>query len=417
MKRAFSSICLHQKVYRILSSIYVCVALLIVHNGQAFAGVNDAELRIGVTLNAGVSTNIGTSERLAGVEVEWFYSGSSQGTFTTTFTGVQGTTYETVGTVPRNTPVTVCLDAPTGYEFNAPLINVGTPIADPDAEGRECHVYTLTSASAPSMSRVFDYEAPELRIGVTLNAGVSTNIGTSERLAGVEVEWFFSGSSQGTFTTTFTGVQGTTYETVGTIPRNTPVTVCLDAPTGYTFNAPLINVGTPIADPDVEGRDCHVYTLTSASAPSMSRVFDYEAPELRIGVTIEAGTSTNISSSERLAGVETEWYFYGESQGMFTTTLTGLQGTVYETVGFIPRNVPVTICLVPPIGYAFSEPLINIGSPIADPDAEDRDCHVYTLTSASAPSMSRVFDFIIFESGGFTVIPIPNGDVIVYPNQ
>ena len=383
----------------LLLAILTIAGLYTQSSNNDAAAAADPDLKIGTVINAGTGSNVPTSERLAGVKAEAFISGASIAELTTTLSGVQGTLYEEFGvTVPRNTPIVMCVTTPDGYEFEATIVNVGSSVADPEGQGRDCNEYTLTSQSAPTLVMVFDFtKDPDLKIGATIDAETGSNVPTSERLAGVKAEAFISGASIAELTTTLTGVQGTLYEEFGvTVPRNTPVVMCVETPEDYEFEATIVNVGSSVADPEGQGRDCNEYTLTSQSAPTLVMVFDFSKnPDLKVATMIDAEIGGNVPSTPRLAGVTAEAFIDGVSIAELTTALTGVQGTNYEEFGItVPRNTPVVMCVTEPTGYQVVGVIVNAGSPVADPEGQDRFCSTYTLTSQSAPTMVRIFDFV-----------------------
>ncbi|MEM7095077.1 MAG: hypothetical protein AAF567_18910, partial [Actinomycetota bacterium] len=187
----------------LLSTAAALLAVMFFTTGSDADAASDAELRIGATIEAGDFSGVSAAERLAGVTYSVYVDGSLVAKATTTLTGVQGTTYETVGTAPQGSSVIMCVDEPAGYSFLDTIVNKGTSPADPDGGGRDCNERT---ASGAVLVMVFDYdEHPVLRIGATIEAGDASGVFGAERLAGVEVEAFVNGVSAFTTTTTFTG--------------------------------------------------------------------------------------------------------------------------------------------------------------------------------------------------------------------
>ncbi|MEM7096030.1 MAG: calcium-binding protein, partial [Actinomycetota bacterium] len=349
----------------------------------------DPVLRIGATIDAGGAGGVFTAQRLAGVEVEAFINGVSAFTTTTTFTGVQGTVYEEFGSAPEGSVVIMCVTTPTGYHLTDIIVNKGTIVADPDGEGRFCNQRTIGAGAV--YVNVFDYtDGAELRIGATIEAGSAAGVFASQRLAGVEVEAFVNGVSAGSTTTTLTGVQGTLYEAFGTAPTGATVIMCVTTPAGYSFSDTIVNKGTSPADPDGEGRDCNQRTIGAGAV--YVNVFDYdENPILRVGATIEAGGAGGVFTAQRLAGVQVEAFINGVSAFTTTTTLTGVQGTTYETFGDAPEGSTVIMCVTTPVGYSFSDTIVNKGTSPADPDGEGRDCNQRTIGAGAV--YVNVFDF------------------------
>ncbi|MDE2938570.1 MAG: S8 family serine peptidase [Chloroflexota bacterium] len=316
----------------------------------------DTNSRISETLAAGTYTIEATT-----------YGGDQSGTFTLTFTGLDGDGEDEMETEPGDEETDNC--AATAITTDGATTGTWAPGCEssvPDRGYARYYTFTLAEESAVTMELTSDvdtylYLRPgDARAGDALHenddiasGGVNLNSRISETLAAgtytIEATTY-GGDQSGTFTLTFTGLDGDGEDEMETEPGDEETDNC--AATAITTDGATTGTWAPGCESSVPDRGYaryYTFTLAEESAVTMELTSDvdtylYLRPgDARAGDALHenddiasGGVNLNSRISETLdAGtytIEATTYAAG-STGAFTLTISGLGGGTDDSSG------------------------------------------------------------------------------------